>query len=295
MPCNDLLLEIENLQTCFLGESGRGAAVDNVSLTVREGETVAIVGESGCGKSTLALSVMRLVPAPGSIRSGSIRLGGRELTAAGERDMRRIRGREMALIFQDAMNAFHPCMKLGAQLAEALRDGTRRSRRERVAKMLEFAGLPDPQRIMSSYSFELSGGMLQRVMIAMALLNRPRLVIADEPTTALDVTVQAHILQLFKKMKAAFGMGMLFISHDLGVVAEVADRVAVMRYGRLVELGTMGDVYERPAHEYTRQLLHATPRLGEPLPGANAAGFAGRMAARAAERPIPVLSGKAGD
>jgi ABC-type dipeptide/oligopeptide/nickel transport system ATPase component len=259
------LLEVIGLHTALSPDKKGRTTVHNVSLRIMEGETVAVVGESGCGKSTLALSILRLIQKPGTIRSGQIKLDGENLLDLPEKDMQRIRGNKISMIFQDPMSALHPCLTLGTQLTEVLRGGSRTARKERAIQMLEYAGLNDPLRIMSSYSFELSGGMLQRVMIAMALMNQPRLLIADEPTTALDVTVQATILRLFKQMKQELGMSILFISHDLNVVAEVADKVAVMHEGELVEFGSVTSVLTNPQHEYTRFLLRMIPRMGERL------------------------------
>ncbi|WP_248925019.1 ABC transporter ATP-binding protein [Paenibacillus hamazuiensis] len=266
MNTGDRLLEISELRTCFVGRGGRVEPLRGIGLHIEAGQTLALVGESGCGKSTLALSILRLLPERGHICSGNIRFEGRDLLQLSERDMRQIRGRDVGMVFQDPRSAFHPLMTLGDQLIEAVKEGPKAEKKQRALDMLESVGLADPSRVMKSYSFELSGGMLQRVMIAMALINRPKLLIADEPTTALDVTVQSDILQLLKKMKAHFGMSMLFISHDLGVVAEIADRVAVMHKGQIVECGDAKRVYRKPEHEVTRHLLSMAPVLGQPLP-----------------------------
>lgn len=266
MTTDGQLLEITELRTCFGSGARRVEPINGINLQIQAGQTLALVGESGCGKSTLALSVLRLLPKQGHICSGHIRLEGRNLLQLSERDMKAIRGREVGMVFQDPMSAFHPLMQLGEQLIEAVKEGSRASKKRKVLEMLDCVGLPDPERQMKSYSFELSGGMLQRVMIAMALINRPKLLIADEPTTALDVTVQSEILTLLKRMSAQFGMGMLFISHDLGVVAELADRVAVMHRGKIIECGEVKRVYRNPEHEVTRHLLSMAPVLGQPLP-----------------------------
>ncbi|UUZ93946.1 ABC transporter ATP-binding protein [Paenibacillus sp. P25] len=266
MKAEDQLLNISELRTCFGTGKGRVEPVRGIHLQIQAGQTLALVGESGRGKSTLALSILRLLPKQGQICSGRIQLDGRDLLQLSERDMKRIRGRDVAMVFQDPKSAFHPLMTLGDQLIEAVKEGPKASKRHQALDMLECVGLPDPERVMKSYSFELSGGMLQRAMIAMALINRPKLLIADEPTTALDVTVQSEILTLLKRMKTQFGMSMLFISHDLGVVAELADRVAVMHRGKIVECGQASRVYRNPEHEVTRSLLSMAPVLGQPLP-----------------------------
>jgi peptide/nickel transport system ATP-binding protein len=267
------LFEVKGLQTSYLSNQGDIFPIDGVSFHMNEGETMAVVGESGCGKSTLALSILRLIQKPGQIRNGEIWLEEQNLLKLSEREMRMIRGRDISMVFQDPMSAFHPLMRLGDQLIEVIKGGSASIKREKAIEMLERVGLADPQRQMKCCSFELSGGMLQRVMIAMALMNRPKLLIADEPTTALDVTVQAHILKLLGKMKATFGMGMLFISHDLSVVAEVADRVAVMYRGRIVECAEVKQIFRNPQHPYTRHLLEMAPVLGQPLPGLSKTGL----------------------
>ncbi|TDF98738.1 ABC transporter ATP-binding protein [Paenibacillus piri] len=260
------LFEIDGLSAALSVSGGERRLLSNVSFHIEQGETVAVVGESGCGKSTLALSILRLLEPPLRIVSGSVRLESRELLELSEKEMKRQRGSEISIVFQDPMSAFHPMLPLGAQLTECLREGSRRAKRAQCLDMLSRVGLPDPEKMMGSYSFELSGGMLQRVMIAMALLNRPKLLISDEPTTALDVTVQAGILKLLKQMQREFGMGMLFISHDLGVVSELADRIVVMRCGEVVEYGETVRLLARPTHPYTRHLLVMAPVLGQPLP-----------------------------
>lgn len=267
MNQHNKLFDIKGLRTSYVSNHGEWFPIDGISLQLDAGETLAVVGESGSGKSTLALSVMRLILKPGTIKDGEIWLEDRDLLTLTEKEMRTVRGRDIAMVFQDPMSAFHPLMRLGDQLVESVKEGSTRVKREKALELLAWVGLPDPHRVMSSYSYELSGGMLQRVMIAMALLNRPKLLIADEPTTALDVTVQAHILKLFRMMKASFGMGMLFISHDLSVVAEVADRVAVMYGGQIVECGEVQQIFRHPQHPYTQHLLEMAPVLGQPLPG----------------------------
>ncbi|RMF22713.1 MAG: ABC transporter ATP-binding protein [Deltaproteobacteria bacterium] len=266
------LLEVRDLTTAFYGERGRAVAVDGVSLEIAAGETLGLVGESGCGKSVTALSIMRLVPdPPGRIEGGSIRFDGRDLLELPEPAMRKIRGGEIAMIFQEPMTSLNPVFTIGYQIAEAVRIHLGMSKREAYAeavRMLELVEIPDPAKRVRDYPHQLSGGMRQRVMIAMALSCNPRLLIADEPTTALDVTIQAQILDLLASLRERLGMAMMLITHDLGVVAEHADRLVVMYAGRVVEEGPVRDVLESPAHPYTRGLLASQPefgRIGEPL------------------------------
>ena len=243
---------------------GTHEAVRGISFDIAPGETLGLVGESGSGKSATSLAMMRLLP-PGAMVSGSIRLGGEDLLALPEDAMRRHRGSSLAMIFQEPMTALNPVMKVGRQIAEALLAHApktpRREVRERVLAAMREVGLPEPERRVDDYPHQFSGGQRQRIVIAMALMNKPRLVIADEPTTALDVTVQAQVLELLKTLRAEHGCAMLFISHDLAVVAQVADRVAVMRHGEIVEQGDVQQVMTRPAHEYTRRLLASAPTL----------------------------------
>lgn len=227
---------------------------------------MAVVGESGSGKSTLALSIMGLISQPSIVHAKLMTLMGTELSHLSKRQWRAIRGHTMSLVFQDPTTAFHPMVTLGKQLLETMRSGSRRERRKRALDMLEAVGLQEPLRIMKSYPDQLSGGMLQRTMIAMSVLNNPKILIADEPTTALDMSLQTSILRLFLELKARLNLGMLFISHDLSVVAQFADRVCVMYQGKFVESGTVQDVFARPRHPYTQHLLSMAPRLGEPLP-----------------------------
>ena len=265
------LLEVEGLRVMLGGR----AVVDGVSFAVGEGETVGLVGESGSGKSVTSLALMGLLP-PEARVEGRVRFGGRDVLGMGERERRSLRGREMAMVFQEPMSALNPVMRVGEQVAEAVRaHGRGLSRAEvraRVVGALEEVGLPEAERRMRDYPHQFSGGQRQRIVIAMALVNRPRLVIADEPTTALDVTVQAQILALLRELRGMHGMGMLFISHDLPVVAAVASRVVVLRGGRVVEQGTTAEVLRRPREEYTRQLLLSVPTMrtdrGRPLAGA---------------------------
>ena len=242
--------------------TGPVPAVDDVSFEVRSGETLGLVGESGSGKSVTALSIMRLIEAPGRIASGSIRFKGRELLTLSEADMRAIRGVEISLIFQEPMTALNPVFTIGNQIAEALLvhgRTSRRTARARAVELLDAVRIPDAGRRVDDYPHQLSGGMRQRALIAMALACTPALVIADEPTTALDVTIQAEILDLLREMKSAFGLSLLLITHDLGVVAETADRVAVMYAGRIVEHGPVRAVFRNPQHPYTRGLLASMP------------------------------------
>ncbi|TBL68205.1 ABC transporter ATP-binding protein [Paenibacillus thalictri] len=260
------LLEVSGLYTGFQTAEPRRSLLTNIHFHIKQGETVAVIGESGSGKSTMALSIMRLLEPPLCIQAGSVRLEGQELLQLPDKEMKHIRGQRMAVVFQDPLSSFHPMLTLGSQLMECIKDGSRRANYARCLEMLERVGLPNPEKMMKSYPFELSGGMLQRVMIAMGLLNRPKLLIADEPTTALDVTVQAGILSLLKDVQREFGMGLLFISHDLGVVSELADRIVVMRQGEIVECEQAAQLLQCPAHPYTRHLLEMVPILGQPLP-----------------------------
>ena len=256
------MLEVSRLTTVFDRPSGPVAAVDDVTFTVNEGETLGLVGESGSGKSVTALSIMRLVQPPGRIASGSIRFNGRELLTLSESDMREVRGAGIALIFQEPMTALNPVFTIGDQIRETLlvhRRASRRDARTRAVELLEAVRIPDAASRVNDYPHQLSGGMRQRVLIAMALACRPTLVIADEPTTALDVTIQAEILDLLRDMRSRLGLSLLFITHDLGVIAGTADRVAVMYAGRIVEEGPVRDVFHRPRHPYTRGLLASIP------------------------------------
>src|SRR5919204_271193 len=261
------LLSVSNLTTVFETASGPLAAVNDVSFEIRAGETLGLVGESGSGKTVTALSIMRLVQPPGRIAGGVLRFKGRDLLALSERDMREVRGAGISLIFQEPMTALNPVMRVGDQIAEALLvhgKATRAAARERAIELLDAVKIPDAGRRVRDYPHQLSGGMRQRVMIAIALACRPPLVIADEPTTALDVTIQAQVLELLRELKARYNLALLLITHDFGVIAEMADRVAVMYRGRLVEEGLVRDVLRKPSHEYTRNLLAAVPGVGGP-------------------------------
>jgi oligopeptide/dipeptide ABC transporter ATP-binding protein len=269
----ETLLEVKNLRTWFESQSGAIRAVDGVDFTVGMGRTLGIVGESGSGKSVTALSIMRLVDPPGRIQEGSsIVFDGRELTTLSERRLESIRGAEISMVFQEPMTSLNPVYNVGEQIAESVRIHRRADAKEaraRALEMLEFVGIPEAARRMNDYPHQLSGGMRQRVMIAMALACDPKLIIADEPTTALDVTIQAQILELLAELRERLGMSILLITHDLGVVAEMCDDVVVMYAGRVVERGPVGDVFTTPQHPYTEALLQSIPMLGmtqaEPL------------------------------
>ncbi len=259
------LLEVRNLVTSFRTQTGTVRAVDGVSLRVEPGRTLAMVGESGCGKSVTALSIMRLIPADnGSIDSGEVRLGGVDLLALPEAEMRHIRGNEISMIFQEPMTALNPVFTVGQQIGEifkAHRGYTRAEARQASIAMLREVKIPNPEQRVDQYPFQMSGGMLQRVMIAMALACEPRVLIADEPTTALDVTIQAQILRLMQDLQREHGTAILLITHDLGVVAEVADDVLIMYAGRVVEHTDVYSLFESPRHPYTRGLLASIPKL----------------------------------
>jgi peptide/nickel transport system ATP-binding protein len=264
------LLEVENLQTHFRTPEGVNRAVDGVSFEVGEGETLAIVGESGCGKSVTASSILRLVPEPPGKIAGAIRFAGKDLLQLSEREMRRIRGKDISMIFQEPMTSLNPVLSVGRQLRETLsvHEGLERhAADDRAEQMLALVGIPEPRRRLSEYPHQLSGGMRQRVMIAIALACSPKLLIADEPTTALDVTIQAQILDLMRNLKHRVGAAIVLITHDLGVVAEVAERVMVMYAGRKVEEAPVADLFRSPRHPYTQGLLGAVPKLGSSLSG----------------------------
>ena len=273
------MLEVSRLTTVFDLPSGPVAAVDDVSFEVGSGETLCLVGESGSGKSVTALSILRLVQPPGRIAGGSVRFKGRELLSLSEADMRHVRGAEISLIFQEPMTALNPVFTIGDQIGEALLvhgRATRREARGRAVELLTAVRIPDAAARVDDYPHQLSGGQRQRVLIAMALACKPSLVIADEPTTALDVTIQAEILDLLREMKKALGLSLLLITHDFGVVAETADRVAVMYAGRIVEVGPVRAIFANPQHPYTRGLLASMP-----------GGSRGRL--KAIEGTVPML------
>jgi peptide/nickel transport system ATP-binding protein len=262
------LLEVSGLETQFATDEGVVRAVDRVSFSIEAGKTLGMVGESGCGKSVTALSILRLVPSPpGRIVGGEILYQGRNLLALSESEMRRVRGNEIAMIFQEPMTSLNPVFTVGDQIAEAIRLHQKTSRREahnRAIEMLRLVEMPEPARRVDEYPHQLSGGMRQRVMIAMALSCNPNLLIADEPTTALDVTIQAQILELLASLKARLGMALLLITHDLGVVAEQADDVVILYAGRIVERASVDRLFAAPLHPYTRGLLDSLPQLGAP-------------------------------
>jgi peptide/nickel transport system ATP-binding protein len=265
------LLEVENLQTHFRTPDGVNRAVDGVSFYVEEGETLAIVGESGCGKSVTAMSILRLIPEPPGKIAGALRLEGCDLMTLDDRAMRAIRGNDISMIFQEPMTSLNPVLSIGRQLGETLRlhQGLdHKSAQARAADMLNLVGISEPGRRLREYPHQMSGGMRQRVMIAMALACNPKLLIADEPTTALDVTIQAQILDLMAELKRRTGAAIVLITHDLGVVAEVAERVMVMYAGRKVEEAPAAALFRAPRHPYTQGLLGAVPKLGSSLTGA---------------------------
>ncbi|AWK90060.1 ABC transporter ATP-binding protein [Azospirillum thermophilum] len=287
----DTTLSIRGLQTHFATDQGVSKAVDGVSFAVRRNETLAVVGESGSGKSVTSLSVMRLIQSPpGRIAGGEILFRGRDgqvrdLTRLSERGMRRVRGNEIGMIFQEPMTSLNPVYTVGDQIGEALRYHRRLDRaaaRAEALSLLRTVGIPAAERRLDEYPHQMSGGMRQRVMIAMALACRPTLLIADEPTTALDVTIQAQILDLMRRLQAETGTSILFITHNLGVVAEIAHRVAVMYAGRVVEEGDVRSLFKAPRHPYTRGLLACMPNLGQGRAGAT------RLAAIPGTVPSPV-------
>jgi len=293
---SDSLLSVEGLTTSFETQAGTVTAVNGVSFQIRQGETLGLVGESGSGKSVTAFSIIRLVQPPGRVTAGRVLFQGRDLVSLPEEELRRVRGAGIGFVFQEPMAALNPVMRVGDHIAEALRVhglATRAEARARAVDLLRAVRIVDAEHRVNDYPHQLSGGMRQRVMIAIALACRPPLVIADEPTTALDVTVQAQILDLLREMKREFGISLLLITHDLGVIAETADRVAIMYAGRIVEQGPVREIFRNPAHPYTQGLLasipggaagsrlHAidgsVPNLGALPPGCS---FAPRCAAR---------------
>lgn len=265
------LLSISNLNTCFDTDDGVVQSVRNIDLHLDPGETLALVGESGCGKSVTALSIMRLIPSPpGRFASGKIEFEGLDLLHSGKQELQDIRGNSIGMIFQEPMTSLNPIFTIGDQVMEVLlrhKDVTPAEAREQALAMLRKVAIASPETRLDQYPHELSGGMKQRVMIAMAIACRPRLLIADEPTTALDVTVQAQILELLDELRRDTGMAILLITHNLGIVAQYADRVAVMYSGKIVEEGNVETIFENPAHPYTRGLLNSLPKgeVGLPL------------------------------
>jgi oligopeptide/dipeptide ABC transporter ATP-binding protein len=270
------LLQVDNLVTSFRTADGKLPAVRGVSFSVNKGETLCIVGESGCGKSITSLSIMRLLPSNGEISSGSIRFQGKDLSTLSQEEMRKVRGNDISMIFQEPMTALNPVFTVGYQIREPLMIHKRISKKKahlEAIELLKQVGIPSPEKRMQQYPHELSGGMRQRVMISMALACRPTLLIADEPTTALDVTIQSQILDLIDDLKEKFNMGVVLITHDMGVVAEVADRVMVMYAGEKIEEADVETLFNNPQHPYTKGLLRSVPNVDdrehklEPIPG----------------------------
>ncbi|MBU8715169.1 ABC transporter ATP-binding protein [Brevibacillus parabrevis] len=261
------IIEVKHLQTQFTRDDRKTVVLDNVSFHIKKGEVLGLVGESGCGKSVTSLSIMRLFKdTTGEITQGEIVYNGTNLLSMSENDMRQIRGKEISMIFQEPMTSLNPVMKIGEQLAEAIRlhlGYSDKLAREHAVSMLTKVGIPRPQEILAEYPHQLSGGMRQRIMIAMAMSCRPNLLIADEPTTALDVTIQAQILDVMKQLQANEHMSMLLITHDLGVVAEMCNRVVVMYAGRVVEEASVYDLFDEPKHPYTKGLIGSVPKIGQ--------------------------------
>ena len=259
------VLEVKNLKTYFFTDDGIVKAVDDVSFSVEKGKTLGLVGESGCGKSVTAMSISRLVSSPGRIVGGEVLLNGRNLVPLSAREMRAVRGAQISMIFQEPMTALNPVLEVGFQIAEAVLAHETVSKHEawsRAVDVMKAVSIPDPEKRARDYPHQLSGGMRQRIMIAMALVCNPALVIADEPTTALDVTIQAQILELLDSLREKYNLSLILISHDLGVIAEVAETVAVMYAGKIVEIGRAMDVFHNAKHPYTQGLLRSVPRLG---------------------------------
>ena len=265
-PQGDILLQIRDLHTSFYTHDGVVKAVDGVSFEVRRGEILGLVGESGCGKSVTSLSILRLIAPPGKIDSGEILFEGRDLLGLNTAEMTRMRGDRIAMIFQQPTSSLNPVFKVGDQIAEVLQIHKGLSKKEALVRAVDLmvqVGISDPERRVKAYPFEMSGGMAQRVMIAMALASQPDLLIADEPTTALDVTIQAQILDLMRNLQEQYNAAIILITHDLGVVAEMADRIAVMYAGQIVEEATTDELFRDPRHPYTQGLIASIPVLGE--------------------------------
>ncbi|WP_342573867.1 ABC transporter ATP-binding protein [Solibacillus sp. FSL K6-1781] len=265
MTMETTVLEVKNLKTHFFTEEGIAKAVDGVSFHLKKGETLGIVGESGCGKSMTSLSILRLIPTPpGKIVDGEILLNNENIIAMDNEQLRKVRGNKISMIFQEPMTSLNPVLTVGEQIAESLRLHQNLSRKEawrKAVEMLELVGIPAPEKRAKQEPFQLSGGMRQRVMIAMALACNPEVLIADEPTTALDVTIQAQILEILKELQQKLGMSIIFITHDLGVVAEMCDKVAVMYAGQIIEEGSADSIFEGPLHPYTNGLIDSIPKL----------------------------------
>lgn len=262
------VLEVKNLKTYFFTDEGIVKAVDDVSFQVQKGKTLGLVGESGCGKSVTAMSIARLISPPGRIVGGEVVLNGRDIIPLSDREIRQVRGAQISMIFQEPMTALNPVLTVGFQIAEAVLAHEKVSKREawsRAVEAMKAVSIPDPEKRAKDFPHQLSGGMRQRIMIAMALVCNPALVIADEPTTALDVTIQAQILELLDSLREKYHLSLILISHDLGVIAQVAETVAVMYAGKIVEMGPAMDVFHNPRHPYTEGLLRSVPRLGSSL------------------------------
>ncbi|HUP24668.1 MAG TPA: ABC transporter ATP-binding protein [Thermoanaerobaculia bacterium] len=280
VPGSEPLLQVEDLQVVFPGERGEVAVVDRLGFEMRRGELLGLVGESGAGKSLTALALLRLVPPPGRITGGRVRLGGQDLLDLPESTMRSVRGGRIAMVFQEPQAALNPVFTVGAQIVETIRAHRQVSRREAKAealRLLELVAMPDPAQRLRSYPHQLSGGQRQRAMLAVALAGEPELLVADEPTTALDVTIQAQILDLLQRLRRELGLSVLLITHDLAVVAETCDRVCVLYAGRLVEEAPVEELFRVPAHPYTRGLMRALPRLGAPAPRGAMPSISGRV------------------
>ncbi|WP_246056284.1 ABC transporter ATP-binding protein [Alteribacter natronophilus] len=260
------LLDVRHLKTYFHTENGTVPSVEGVSFQINKGEVVAIVGESGCGKSVTSYSIMGLVKSPGKIEAGEVLLDGTDLTTLSKRQMRKLRGNDMSMIFQEPLTSLNPLFTVGFQISEVIvlhQDVTKKEARQKTIEMIEKVGIPNAEKIYSNFPHQLSGGMRQRIMIAIALACNPKLLIADEPTTALDVSIQAQILDLMKKLRKELETSILIITHDLGVVAEMVDRVVVMYAGKVVEEGTVYELFRDPKHPYTKGLLESTPKIHE--------------------------------
>ncbi len=264
MANKNVLLDVKNLKLSFFTPGGEVQSLRDVSIQLNEGEVLGIVGESGSGKSVTAFSIMRLTPHPGKIIGGSIELNGKNITDKSEREMRKIRGNDVSIIFQDPMTSLNPVYTVGNQIKEAIllhTEATKEQAHKRAVELLDLVGINEPEKRLKQYPHELSGGMRQRIMIAIALACEPKLLIADEPTTALDVTIQAQILELMMELKEKIGMSIIMITHDLGVVSSMCDKIAVMYGGKIVEYGSADDIFYHPKHEYTKGLLKSIPRL----------------------------------